>query len=71
MSNNPDNDNIFIGTHRPPEPPYPPTGVAVLMCACGQHIWTREGVFAHWQMGHFDTPVYRTVEEVVRMKGEG
>lgn len=23
-----------------------------------------------WLFGHFDTPVYRTIEEVVRMRGE-
>lgn len=62
-------DRIFIGTTRPSEPPNTrmPDGryADVLVCTCGQHLWTQEGVRQHWQQGHFDVPQYITREEAI------
>lgn len=61
---------ILVGMMRPPAPPdtrYVDSAgqvkfADILLCACGAHLWTREGVREHWQMGHMDTPVYKDVD---------
>lgn len=73
----PEEEKIVIAMSRPPFPPDtkytdPETGEikygAVLICPCGHHLWYRETVFQHWQMGHFDTPVYCTRQELIEAK---
>jgi hypothetical protein len=50
--------NLFAGTHRPPY-----TSVEVdsygIWCPCGDCIQDRGSTFIHWQLGHFDKPLYR------------
>jgi hypothetical protein len=52
--------HTYVGTFRPATPPF--TTTAVVLCSCGHSLWTVEAVREHWQMGHFDTPQYRTTE---------
>jgi hypothetical protein len=30
----------------------------IYACPCGQHLWTTNGIFSHWQLGHMDIPQY-------------
>lgn len=32
-------------------------------CNCGVTLQTQQGVREHWQLGHFDTPVYKEVND--------
>jgi hypothetical protein len=45
----------FIGTFRTP---LPPASTSVWLCDCGACLWTKEGIFIHWQQGHMDMPQY-------------
>ena len=38
-------------------------GSCVVVCNCGTGLWTRQGVFEHWQNGHFDEVVNREVAD--------
>lgn len=49
---------VFIGTHRPLFDP--PRGY--VRCSCGATLQTVDGVRDHWQLGHFDRPMYRDPE---------
>ena len=44
----------FIGMHRP----QPPFGVGYVKCSCGSILSVVPAVHSHWQMGHFDQPLY-------------
>jgi hypothetical protein len=57
-------ERILLGKFRAEEPPRFP-GAAVVLCSCGQTLWTIDGVNHHWQLGHFDSNVYATKEEVL------
>jgi hypothetical protein len=62
-------DKILLGHTRPDfEEMYRKICPAVLVCACGQHLFSREGCYQHWQMGHCDTPVYATRDEMIKAK---
>ena len=34
----------------------------VVACGCNHHLWTREAVFEHFNMGHFDINQYESIE---------
>ncbi len=55
-------DQILIGMNRPAAPP---DFGGVIACGCGDALHTRGAIFSHWQMGHFDSPVYATREEAL------
>ena len=67
------NRRMIIAWERPPVPPdtkyQDSNGVTryatVMTCTCGTQLWHVEGVRAHWQMGHFDSPVYATRAEII------
>lgn len=72
-------DRIFLGYHRSPNPPTTKyrdqdTGeikfADVMQCPCGQSLWTLEAIREHWSLGHFDTPIYATREEVIEKFAE-
>jgi hypothetical protein len=57
---------IFIGMFRPrweDVVQWPNTHKGEVMghiqCSCGHVLQSVEGTREHWQMGHFDTPVYK------------
>lgn len=72
--------HVFIGMFRPPFP-------EALTLAMKEHKygwpcsnmpasipWSHGGVEKcreAWLFGHYDTPVYKTIEEVVRMRADG
>jgi hypothetical protein len=35
---------------------------ASIMCNCGQLLHSNTDAYHHWQMGHFDIPVYDYIE---------
>ena len=47
---------VFVGMMRPPQPPMV---AGVLACPCGANLWFVQENFSHWQLGHFDYPVYK------------
>lgn len=51
----------FIGTFRQPHPPVSDGSWGVYLCSCGHSLWYVEECFAHWQLGHMDTPQYVTI----------
>lgn len=53
---------IFIGVERKPLNYYQSLN-ANICCPCGQIIFTQEGTIWHWQNGHFDHPVYLSIDE--------
>lgn len=52
---------VFAGTHRPPWP-IEELGHGYINCSCGAMIQTREGVRVHYDLGHFDRPLYEARE---------
>jgi hypothetical protein len=36
--------------------------LANILCSCGQMLYSNVDTYQHWQMGHFDTPVYDYIE---------
>ena len=66
-------DKILLGLSRLPEPPdtkyIDEDGkvqfAEILRCPCGHDLWYREAVAEHWRMGHFDTPIYATRQEMI------
>jgi hypothetical protein len=52
---------ICIGMFRP-EWSAIAVGKGLIMCNCRQVLHTVEATREHWQMGHFDTPVYKSVK---------
>ncbi len=46
---------VFAGMHRPPL--IQPQGY--VCCSCGSILQTQQMLMDHWQMGHFDSPLYR------------
>ncbi len=34
----------------------------IWICQCGLNLLSREALFAHWQLGHMDTPQYKTID---------
>lgn len=53
---------IYIGMFRPPWEKIT-TGGGFIQCNCGSIIQTIQGTREHWQQGHFDTPVYKDIED--------
>ncbi len=47
---------VFIGMHRPPR--IKPNGY--IACSCGTILQTMQQTEDHYQMGHFDFPLYRS-----------
>ena len=60
-------ERILLGMMRPLQSPADtlPVGNYVVRCPCGMDLWARESVQKHWMLGHFDTPVYATREEIL------
>ena len=56
-------EHRFVGTFRTPQPPKSNGTWAVLLCNCGQNLWTVDVVFDHWNQGHLDEPQYLTITE--------
>jgi len=56
-------EKILLGMMRPSWPPCNVTGY--VYCVCGHILQTVDSCYAHWQMGHFDEPVYCTKEEMM------
>lgn len=46
----------FAGMHRPPLETYATGGY--IMCSCGMVLQTLAQGREHWQLGHFDYPLY-------------
>ncbi len=56
-------NKICIGMHRPLWEDLLLTigsvqGVSIISCSCGSSLESFQSLREHWQMGHFDTPVY-------------
>lgn len=51
---------IFVGMFRPPWEKIS-TGGGYIQCSCGQILQTQEATREHWQLGHFDSPIYKTL----------
>ena len=47
----------FIGTFRPPQAPQ-----AMLLCPCTEWLRSHGTVHQHWREGHFDVPMYVSVD---------
>jgi len=56
---------IYVGMFRPPWENVS-TGGGYIMCTCGSILQTVQSTREHWQMGHFDTPVYKNVDEILK-----
>lgn len=66
--------HVFVGTFRPPM-----TDIVKFGDSCAGHYqvfcpmrhfhYDSNGLLECWRRGCFDTPVYKTIEEVVRMQG--
>jgi hypothetical protein len=67
----PEVEMVYVGSTRPElyelKNRYRRKGANVV-CSCGQIIHTEEGLFPHWQLGHFDKPIHKPWPEVVRAK---
>ena len=51
-------EKIFIGMHRPTWEQIS-SGGGYIQCSCGVVLQTVGATREHWQLGHFDTPVYK------------
>ena len=60
-------DLIFLGNTRP-QWPLDCIGKGYVMCQCSQILQTIDAVYGHWKLGHFDTPVYCSKEEMINRK---
>jgi hypothetical protein len=69
-----DGERVFVGVFRPDFDAMVAggrdSGATVWICTCGVSLYTLPALRTHWQQGCFDKPIYRTVEEVVRMRAE-
>lgn len=54
----------FIGAFRPSDPPRSDGTWEVYLCPCGQHLWSVDAVFDHWQLGHLDVPQYVNIDAI-------
>ena len=63
-------DRILLGMHRPDFNEFMKDIRGNIQCICGSLLSFRQGTFDHWQMGHFDYPVYATKEEVMEKLAE-
>lgn len=69
------NTHVFVGTFRPT-----PQDISAIVsraradaaykiyCPLGHGNYDANGIWKCWSNGCYDTPVYKTIEEVVRMK---
>jgi hypothetical protein len=55
-------EQVCVGMFRPRWDSMP-VGKGYVQCACGTMIQTQVGLRDHWQLGHFDTPVYQDADE--------
>lgn len=58
-------EKIMIGTNRPLFEEFMKNVNGFILCSCGSTLQTRQSSFEHWQLGHFDYPVYATKEEIL------
>lgn len=49
----------FVGTFRAP---YNFAGGGYVLCQCGRTLQTLDETYAHWQLGHWDSPQYETIK---------
>lgn len=52
---------IFVGMMRSPWEQYANPG-GYILCTCGSMLTHQQAGREHWQLGHFDTPVYKEAE---------
>lgn len=61
----------FIGTFRPPNVPSTQgttyqgelVNAGVVLCRCGDSLWTTQALHDHYLKGHFDTPQYVSIKD--------
>lgn len=58
-------EKIRLGSNRPFFHDFMQNVNGYILCPCGSMLQTRQSSFEHWQLGHFDIPVYATKEEVL------
>lgn len=63
-------EKIILGTNRPLFEEIMKNVTGYIACSCGSVLQTRQSSFEHWQLGHWDYPVYATKEEVLNKVAE-
>ena len=65
--------HVFVGMFRPPLNNFMHNANSkwdVFVCSCGSHLHYNCDIATHWRNGCMDTPVHKTIKEVVRMRND-